>query len=155
MRNLFIQIAFALAVLTAASSCSSIKEPEFKGIENVQMAKMGMYESTVSMDLVWFNPNNSKLKLKWAMGDAWVEGDSLGKFTVDTAINIHPKADFRLPVKLKMSMSQLMKKSPTLLLNKEVLVKITGLARVGRSGIFIRYPISYEGKQDLRKLLKF
>jgi hypothetical protein len=150
----FYQIIIALLLLVGVSSCRSIKPPEFKGIENVRMGDMGMAESTVTMDMVWYNPNKSKLQLKWANGDAWVEGDSLGHFTVDTAMTISASTDFRLPVRFTMDMAQLMKKSPALLLKKEVLIKIIGVARVGRSGIFVKYPINYEGMQDLGKLLK-
>jgi LEA14-like dessication related protein len=135
-------------------SCGSIKEPEFKGIENVRSSQLGLNESTLLLDLHYFNPNKSRLNLKEAEGDAWLNGISLGHFIVDTLIRIAPLEDFRLPVKLKMDMSHFLQNTMSFFLKKEVLVKIDGMAKVGKAGIFIRYPIHYEGKQDLGELMK-
>jgi LEA14-like dessication related protein len=142
----------AMAVLFI-SACS-LEEPTFKGIENVQMGKLGVKESTFTLDLHYFNPNRSGLKLKKAEGDAWMDGDYLGHFTMDTLINIPGNSDFLLPVKFRAEMALLLKNSMSAMLGKESLLKVEGKARVGKSGIYIRYPIRYEGKHNLGELLK-
>ena len=135
-------------------SCKSFKEPTFQGIENVQLGKMGPGESSFTLDMHYFNPNRSGLKMKEAEGDAWMDGNYLGHFTMDTLINIPGNNDFRLPIKFKASMGQLLKNSFAAMLGKESLLKVEGKARVGKGGIFIRYPIHYEGKHNLGELLK-
>ena len=135
-------------------SCRSFKDPDFKSIENVRSAGLGLKNSTVLLDLRYYNPNASKLQLKRAVGDAWLEGVSLGHFVLDTLINIPAKSDFLLPVMLQVDMSNVLKNSATLFLKKEVTVRIEGMSRIGKSGFFINYPIKYEGKQNTDELLK-
>lgn len=147
---LFVAAIFSLGLV----SCGSLKEPEFKGIENVRIKKFGLNESTLSLNLHYFNPNKSRIKLKKAEGDAWIDGKFLGHFIIDTLVLIPANGDFQLPVKLKMDMSSLLKNSLAALFNKEVLVKIDGKAKVGKAGLFISYPIRYEGKQNFGDMLK-
>jgi LEA14-like dessication related protein len=147
-----------LLVVTISSlglaSCGSVKEPEFKGIENVRIKKFGLNESTLSLNLHYFNPNKSRLKLKKAEGDAWIDGKFLGHFIIDTLVLIPANGYFQLPVKLQMDMSSLFKNSLAALFNKEVLVKIEGKAKVGKAGIFISYSIRYEGKQNFGEMMR-
>ena len=135
-------------------SCGSVKEPELKGIENVRVDRFGLKESNLFLDLRYSNPNNYRLKLKRAEGNAWLDGNPLGHFTVDTLIHIAGHSDFRLPVKMKMDMSHLLQNVSAVLLGKEVTLKIDGMARIGKGFVFINYHIHYEGKQNLGDLLK-
>lgn len=113
-----------------------------------------MSESSLTLDLYYFNPNRSRLKLKSAEGDAWIENNYLGHFAIDSLIHIPANGYFILPVKLQVDMSKILKNSFLTLLSKEIVVKIEGTARVGKGFIFINYPIRYEGKQNLGELLK-
>ena len=135
-------------------SCGQIKQPDFRGIENVRMSKVGLKDSILFLDLHYFNPNNARLKLKSAEGDAWMEENSLGHFTIDTMIQVPANGDFWLPVKLQLDMNKILKNSLVALLAKEVTIKVEGKARVGKGPVFINYPIRYEGKQTLEKLMK-
>lgn len=145
---------FSSLVLCLLLSCGSVKDPDFKGIENVRLSQAGLNESSLFLDLYYFNPNKYRLTLKKAEGDAWMDGIPLGHFIIDTLIRIPAIADFRLPVKLKMDMNHFLQNTAAALFNKnkEVTVRIEGRAKVGKNGIFIHYPIHYEGKQDLRDL---
>lgn len=135
-------------------SCGQIKEPDFRSIENVRVSKFGLNNSFLTLDLYYFNPNNFRLKLKHAEGDAWIENNYLGHFLIDTLVQVPAQGDFRLPVKLQVDMSKVLKNSVLAFLSREVTVKVEGKARVGKGFIFINYPIRYEGKQDLDKLTK-
>lgn len=149
MRTIFLGLAISLGLI----SCGSMKEPEFRSIENIRVTELGATHSMLALDLHYFNPNKSKLKLKEAEGDAWLDGKLLGHFVVDTMVNIPAKSDFRLPVSLQLDMSQVVRNTIHTLLNPEVQLKVEGKARVGKGGIFIRYPMKYEGKINLSKLL--
>ncbi len=148
---LFLLIFIIVGVL---SSCGSIKDPEFQSLENIKLGKLGLSESTLNLDIVYSNPNNTRLKLKSAEGEAWLDYNFLGHFTVDTLIKIPANDLFRLPVKLKIDMSKIVQSSVLAFLNPEVLIKVIGKARVGKGFVYINYPIKYEGKQNLRQLLK-
>ena len=135
-------------------SCSSFREPDFKGIENVKTTAISLSHTSLAIDLHYFNPNNTQIKLKNAEGDAWIDGTPLGRFFMDTLILIPAKADFRLPVKLELEMKSVLKNSLAVFLKNEVMLKIEGQARIGKAGFYINYPVRYEGKQNISGLLK-
>lgn len=135
-------------------SCGQIKEPDFRSIENVRVSKFGLNNSSLTLDLHYFNPNNFRLKLKHAEGDAWIENSYIGHFTIDTLVQVPAQGDFVLPVKLRVDMSKVLKNSLVAFLAKEATIKVEGRARVGKGPLFINYPIRYEGKQDLDRLTK-
>ena len=124
------------------------------GIENVRVGRLGLVESSVTLTLHYYNPNNKRLKLKKAEGDAWLDGNPLGHFTIDTLIHIPALSDFRLPVKMIMDMSHFVENMSVAFSGKEVILKVDGMARIGKGIIFINYPVYYEGKQKLAELLK-
>ena len=65
-----------------------MKDPVFKGIENVKVNEVGMSASTVTLDIRYHNPNNFKGRLKQAEGDAWMDSTYLGHFVVDSSVHI-------------------------------------------------------------------
>ena len=152
MRNTLITLS--LFFLGGFCSCKSFKQPDFKGIENVRLSRLGLNESTLKLDLVYYNPNKSKLNLKYAQGDAWVDGNLLGHFTMDTLIKIQSLSDFKLPVNLQINMKRFLQNSALLLLKTEVTLKVEGKAKVGKGSFYLNYPIKYEGKQRTDSLMK-
>ena len=146
--------SIAIGLLVAFGSCKSVKAPDFRGIENVRLSRFGMNESTLQLDLHYYNPNKTKLKLKNAEGDAWIEDNLLGHFIIDTTINIPAQEDFRMPVTLQVNMKKMLQNSAMLLLKNEVTLRVEGKARVGKGALMINYPIRYEGKQKTDSLTK-
>ena len=131
-----------------------MKEPELMDIENVRVSRLGLKESSLTLTLHYFNHNKKRMKLKKAEGDAWLDGNPLGHFTIDTLIHIPALSDFRLPVKMSMDMSHFVENMSVAFSGKEVTLKVDGVARAGKGIISINYPIHYEGKQKLGELLK-
>jgi LEA14-like dessication related protein len=106
-------------------------------------------------DVEYFNPNNTRgAKLKEAQGEAWLDSNYLGHFYVDTLIDIPPRSNFTIPVKLDVDMKYFLRFSMGGFKNEEVLVRVKGNAKVGKGGIYKKFPISYEGKQNLAELFK-
>lgn len=136
------------------NSCTRMKPPELVAVENVKTPALGFKSSVVTMQLHFYNPNNARVRFKHARGEAWLEGKKLGRFSIDSSMTIPAKADFRLPLTLEMETSDALKNMALLLLRNEILLKIDGKARVGKSGIYINYPIRFEGKQPVSGLLK-
>ena len=154
MRILTSHVSGTLFLAVLMTSCQSIQKPELNGIENFRVSRMGNRESTLTLDLNCYNPNKSRFVLRRAEGEAWLDSIYAGHFTVDTLVRIPASGDFRVPVKLRMDMKFLLKNPVSSLLRTEKMVRLEGKARVGKSGIFINYPIKYEGMQDLGKLIK-
>ncbi len=141
-------------VITGLFSCRALKEPVYKGINNLRLTKIGVNESMLSLEMYYFNPNRSAVKLKEAEGDAWMDSTYLGHFRMDTLIQIYGNSDFSLPVNLGVDMKYALQNIVTAIFNTEVILRIDGRAKVGKGGIFIRYPIHYEGRHNLSELLK-
>ena len=154
MKQCFSPFFLCLVTVAFFPGCQSVKDPELKGIEKVGINRLGLKESSLTFDLLFFNPNNYRLKLKEASGDAWLDGNLLGHFTVDTFLHIPSKGDFRLPVRLRMDMSHFIENISAAFMDKQVILKVEGTAKAGKGIVFINYPVRYEGKQKLRELLK-
>lgn len=154
MKDRLLYLIMLLVFGVYLSSCNSFNQPDFKRIDNVRLDKIGLKESTLSLDLHYFNPNKSKLKLKEIQGDAWLDDNFLGQFSMDSLIHIPARDSFYLPVKLKVDMGKLLKNSLAAFISNEVILKVKGVAKVGKSVVYINYPINYEGKQNITALLK-
>jgi LEA14-like dessication related protein len=139
----------SLVLLFLATSCTRLKEPDFKGVENLKLGKLGLKKSILRADLHFHNPNGFRLILQRAEGDAWIEDNFLGHFTVDTLVEIPSKEAFRIPVKMEVDMSKLAKNSLLAIFRPEVLIRIEGKAKVGKGMLSINYPFRYSGKHDL------
>ncbi|HVZ55567.1 MAG TPA: LEA type 2 family protein [Chitinophagaceae bacterium] len=141
-----------LAGLAAMTSCSHLKAPEYRGVEAVNVGGIGQGSATLALNLHYYNPNNTDLKLKQAEGDAYIDSLYVGHFTLDSLVLIPRLADFTVPINLQADTRTLWRNSLSLLLKKEVLLKLKGTCKVGRGRLFVRYPISYEAKQSLQTL---
>ena len=148
MKNLLLIILVA----ATATSCKKMIDPVFRGIENVKMNGLGVQSSSVTLDIRYLNPNNFKGKLSEAEGDAWVDSIYLGHFIVDSTIDIPANSEFLVPVKLALDMKQMLKHTLTTFTQEEVMLKITGKARAGKSGFYKNFSLSYLGKQNLKQL---
>ena len=60
------QLLFVFALISTLVSCRSMKDPIFKGIENVKMNELNFNEPAVTLDMRYHNPNNFKGLLKQA-----------------------------------------------------------------------------------------
>lgn len=144
---------YALTAILLLSSCQSFRAPEFKNVDNIRLGKLGKKAPSILADVWYYNPNKTRLKLKSAKGEAWMDDVYMGRFEVDSLVEIPAMGNFSLPVKLDTDMNKLLQHSLTAILSKEVRIRIKGSARVGKSFFYINYPIEYEGKQRLDQLL--
>lgn len=129
--------------------CAKPTSLDYLGIRNIKVMSMGWKESTVAVDVEYYNPNRYPLTLKNAEVNVYVNDRYFGKSLFDSTLNI-PKLDtFMMPVKLTVDMANTGISLLQNLGSEEVKVRLEGSAKVGRSGIFINYPIKYEGMQKL------
>jgi LEA14-like dessication related protein len=127
-------------------ACKKPQSFDYRDIRNVRVEKAGFDRSTIAMDLVYFNPNNFGVQLKHVDCDVYVEKNFLGKFVLDTTMNILKKSEFVLPAKIDVDMKNIFRNTFNALFGTELLVEVKGTTRVGKGGIFINVPVEYAGK---------
>jgi len=150
MRSILILVTIVEIVFC---SCGKMQDPVFNGIENMKLSKVGLGTSVMAFDVRYFNPNNTKAKLKDAEGEAWLDSNYIGHFHVDTMVNIPAKADFNIPVRLDVDTKAFLLYSFSKPKNSDVLITVNGKARVGKSGIYKSIPLHYEAKKNLAQLI--
>lgn len=136
-------------ILILATACKKPVAFNYRDVRNIKLNNLGFDRSLVTMDLVFYNPNNYGVNLKNVNSDVFLEKLPIGKFTLDTTMHIPKNSEFTVPVKMEVSLKNVLRNSVSLLLNKEVTLGAKGSARVGKGGINITVPFNYEGKQKL------
>ena len=128
-------------------SCSSPKELEYQTFHNFSVQKLGFNNSTVSLDIVYYNPNNFGMQLRNSDLDIYIDGGMLGHSSCDTLIRIPRRDTFNLPVKFDVNMQNIYRNAFSALTGKEVTVKLTGKIRIGKANVFMSFPVNYETKE--------
>ena len=131
----------------AILSCSSPKQLEYQTFNNFAVDKLGFNNSTVSLDIVYYNPNNFGMQLRNSDMDIFVDGSMLGHSSIDTLIRIPRKDTFSLPVKFDVNMQNIYKNAWNTVTGKEVTVKLVGKIRIGKANVFMSFPVNYETKE--------
>ncbi len=139
-------IAF-LVLLFFATSCQAPKELVYRDFKNLKVEKMGFAATTLKVDLIYYNPNNFGLQLKYTDLDIYVDNNFLGHSSQDYQITIPRLSEFTLPMAIEVDMKNMLKNALPSLLGKEVLVKITGTVKLGKANVYKTFPVSYEGLQ--------
>ena len=138
---------FFCLFLVILFSCSAPKSLEYKTFHNFSVQKLGYSNSTVKMELEYYNPNSFGMQLRNSDLDIFVDGNLLGHSSFDTLINIPRKNSFILPIKFDVAMQNLYKNAWTTLTGKEVIVKLKGKLKVGKANVFMSLPVDYETKE--------
>lgn len=139
-------------VICMLVSCARPKEFEYLGFDNIKVLKWGLQETTVGLDVKFYNPN-SALQLKKAEVDVEVNKNYLGRTVIDSTIYIPRKDTFIIPMTMKIGTVSAVSGILKSVTDSTVLVKLDGKATIGKSGIFFNYPIRYEGNQKTNKML--
>jgi len=134
-----------LFILT--TSCQSPKELVYRDFKNLNIEKLGFGATTLKLDLIYYNPNNFKLQLKYTDLDIFIDNNYLGHSSQDYQITIPRLAEFTLPLQIDVAMESLLKNAMLSFLGKEVTVKITGKVKLGKANVYKTFPVNYEAKQ--------
>lgn len=143
---------YLLAVLTISLliiSCSSPKDFEFKGLQDIKIEKISMGKNKINAKIKYFNPNNFSMVLKQIDCDILMNNQPFTKVHLDTNFVIPANASFMVPAQMEFEMSSLVKNSMDLIFNKPIKLNIKGNATLSK-GIFTRtVPIAFESNQKL------
>ncbi|MEI6265673.1 MAG: LEA type 2 family protein [Sphingobacteriia bacterium] len=139
-------LVFCCLILMA---CSKPKEFEYRDVRKVKLNSLGFNQSTLSFEIVYYNPNQFGLDLRKVDSDVFIDSLFLGKFQLDTIMHIERMSEFALPATIQLDMKNLLKHSASMLFHKEVLIEARGTVKVGKGGLFKTVPFNYQSKQAL------
>jgi len=142
-------IYFPLLAATLLFGCAKAKDPEFRRIENFSVKKLGFAEGTLGFHTTYYNPNNFGVTVKEAATDVYIDSIFLGKFTQENAVSVGRKAEFSIPLSGVVSLATLLKLDLKDIDKREVLVRAQGSVKVGKAGIWVDKPFTYEGRHRL------
>lgn len=143
-----ILLTLSAACMLLLPSCKLFLTPDYKDFRNLKISKWGIKESTVSMDLVYYNPNNYGFQIKKSETDVYVDGIYLGKAISDSLIKVDKKSEFIIPILLKTDMKNVFKNAWNALTHKTVLVQVKGTMTAGVAGVFKPFKVNYEGRHE-------
>jgi hypothetical protein len=133
-------------------SCAKPKDLDYLGFQNVRVLKWGIKETTVGMDVQFYNPN-ARLQLKRADVTVHINNKYLGRTVMDSLINIPKRDTFFIPMTMTVETVSAVSGMIQSISDTSVLIKLDGKATVGKSGVFFNYPIKYEGNQKMTKVM--
>ena len=141
---------FFLSVVLIA--CKKPESFEYRELKNFKIDSFGFEKSTVSMDLVYFNPNNFGIDLKNINCDVYIEHSYLGKYVLDTAMHIAKRSEFAIPSQMQVDMRTLFRNTLNSFFSNELLLEVKGTTRVGKGGIYITIPFAYSERHKFSLL---
>jgi LEA14-like dessication related protein len=130
-------------------SCTRIKDPEFRRLDNFGVKKLGFEESVIGFSATYYNPNNFGVTVKEADINVYVDTVYLGKFTQPAEVSVNQVAEFSIPLEGKIGLQKAMKFDLPKLLGKTVTLRAEGSVKVGKVGVYVKKPIRYEGQQKI------
>jgi LEA14-like dessication related protein len=146
---MIIRLAFAFMALSILS-CAKPKDLEYVDFKNLKVLQWGLLESTVGMDIEFYNPNRYQIQVKKADVDVYINNSFLGKSTLDSLIRIPGKDTFMIPVLMRVQTTGAVANIIRLASDSAVMIKLEGHASFGRNGLFVNYPVKYEGLQRIK-----
>ena len=140
----FLGFALLMAVTVA---CNKPQSFEYRGMQNLKVDSIGLVNSKISLELIYFNPNNFGVELRNVTCDVYINHNFLGKYVLDTLMHIPKRTEFFIPSQMQVDMKNIFKNAFGALFSSEVLVELKGSTRLGKAGIFIRVPFNYSAMQ--------
>jgi len=140
---------FTLLMVALLSACKGPREFEFRQVEEMKIEKAGLSKSILSLRIQYYNPNPFRVSLKSIKADVSLENKFLGTLVMDTLILVPASSDFRIPAKLEVDMKTIYSSGFSILLNRDMLLTVNGVARVGKAGMYTNVPFTYAAKQKI------
>ncbi len=146
------KILAALMILTAINSCTKPQDLQFIDVQNIRMINLGLTESTVGLDVRFYNPNKQQVKLKDVNTKVYANSAYLGTTSMDSTVTVPRRDTFAIPLTMKIPTLTAIGKLMQGLQDSTVDIKVEGSVKMGKAGVFLNYPIRYESRQKLSDL---
>src|SRR5260221_7805321 len=149
MKTIISTFLLGLVLFSSCGTVRDVQEPEYRDIRDVRLIKAGVLQTTAGVDLVYYNPNDFGVQLSNASGDVYVDDAYLGRFDLDSKVQVKRHSEFPLPLVFTLDNIGAVKNQRDIYKKKEARVRIEGMARVRKAGFSKEIPIKYEGTQNL------
>lgn len=116
-------------------------------MQNFKVDSVGLVSSRITLELVYFNPNNFGVDLRNVNCEVYVNHNYLGKYILDTIMHIAKRSEFVIPSAMNVDMKNVFKNALNAFFSNQVLVELKGSTRVGKSGFFITVPFTYSAME--------
>ncbi len=136
-----------LFVVLSLTSCMRFDDIQFEGIQNTNLGKLSVDESTLDMDLVFHNPNRIGGVLSRATGKAWIQDIYVGDFSTNKEVSIPARSNFTVPVRVSANLKEIFSNALTLMFKDSLQLRVEGNARMGKGALRRDIPIRYRGKK--------
>ena len=138
-----------LLLMFFVAACSSPKDFEFKGLQEIKIDKISMGKNKIKAKIKYYNPNNFSMVLKQIDCDILMNNQAFTKVHLDTNFVIPANAQFMVPAQMEFEMSVLVKNSMDILFNKPIKLNIKGNATLSKGFFTKTVPIAFETTQKL------
>lgn len=146
MKLIFVILGLFLITMP---SCRNPKDLVFRDFKNIKLEDVSFTSANLTMDLVYYNPNNFSLELNKTDLDIFVNNTFLGKSLQDIQVKIPKRQEFTLPLKVDVDMKNLIKNGLTSLFNKDVSIRFLGKVRIGKAGVMKNFAVDYTTVQQI------
>ncbi|HMU46553.1 MAG TPA: LEA type 2 family protein [Chitinophagaceae bacterium] len=152
MKLIFSTLISTALLVVSCNAYKNVQEPEFRDIQNVEVIDIGLTQSKAGADIIYYNPNKFNVTLASARGDVYVDDKYIGRFELADKVSVKKKAEFMVPVILKLDNISLIKHQQEIFKKEDVMIKVKGTARITKTGFAKEVPISYEKMESVDRL---
>ncbi len=142
-----IKSTILMLFVMAAAACTAPKPLEYRAIKSFSLQQSGLSKTVLSLDLLAYNPNTYRLKLKNMKADVFINQRLVGQAYVSEKITVPAHDTGHLSIQISADPVEIMPGAIQYMLGNEVMVKIKGELRAGRHGIYLKIPLQYEQAQ--------
>ena len=140
---------FIFVLLLILNACKHPESFEYREIKDLQVKHIGLTQTKVAFNVLFYNPNNFNINLKKIDCAVFFNQKYLVDYKLDTMMHIASKTTFAIPATLNFDLLDVMKRGFSTIMNKEALVSVKGNVRVGKACFYKNIPVQYEIKYKL------
>ena len=150
MSPLFRHFLFLLLLLGSLPACkNTVQAPTFLTMEHVKFGGLTTAGAIVKADAVFNNPNGVGVDLTKTDLDILVNGKHAAHVDQSYQIKVPAKRDFRVPLEIKLSPSQVMGDGWSFLKGNKIKVRYKGHVTVRALRMDFKVPVDTEQEMDM------
>lgn len=138
--------AIAIIILILCQCGRPDQEPEFIGMERIEISKITSKEAVLSANARFFNPNDQSIKLKQVVVGIEVDDKIVGKIDQDMRLKIPANDYFNVPINASFNIRDigLLNGIISILGGKKIRVHYSGYIKVAVYGYTTKVPVDFE-----------
>lgn len=150
MNKLVFTLALAICfILFQSAGCNDVKELEYKGIENTRLQTLSLNNTSIRIDLKYFNPNKFGIDVKETNLNIYLNDKFIAVGDQPEKTQIPKKSDFIFPVTAHFDPIKVIGMAFKSLFSGKSKVGLHGTAKLGKGGVYIRVPVDIEEQVSL------